>query len=79
MRYTIGSCPAGARDHAICDGPHVVLIVNGAGYPAGKGWHPRTAEFTQWVCAAMNEKDAQELREAQCDKLRDQITNQGDC
>jgi hypothetical protein len=60
IRYSIGSCGNAARDHAVCDGPHVVAIVNGAGYPAGKGWHPRTAELTQWIVDAMNEKAARD-------------------
>lgn len=64
MAYKIGSCTNSARDHAICDGPHVVLIVNGAGYPLGTGWHPRTAALTQFVCDAMNEKTDRDAKPA---------------
>lgn len=60
MRYHVGTNALCAKNHAICDGPHVVAVVQGAGYPAGKGWHPRTEALTQWICDAMNEKEAKD-------------------
>lgn len=74
-RYQVGSCGVGARNHAICDGPHVVAMVSGAGYPAGKGWHPKTEALAAWIAEAMNEKAEREARHDAEDKLRDQIAN----
>lgn len=45
-----------AKDHAICEGPIAVAMVFGAGYPLGRGWHPRTEALTRWIVEAMNEK-----------------------
>lgn len=57
MRFQVGTSGVSAKNHAICEGPHVVAVVNGAGYPTGKGWHQRTEDLTRWICDAMNEKE----------------------
>lgn len=58
-RYTVGSCSPdiAARNHCICEGPHVVAVVNGAGYPAGKGWSPRTEALTHELVRKLNAHD----------------------
>lgn len=62
--YTLGTGHKIAKNHAICDGPHIVAVVKGAGYPAGEGWHPRTEALAKFICDAMNEKAAREQVES---------------
>lgn len=59
-RYHVGTSGVSAKNHAICEGPHVVAVVLGAGYPAGKGRHPRTEALTAEIVAKLNaaERDA---------------------
>lgn len=53
-RYTVGTISPGAKNHAICDGPIVVAIVHGNGYPAGQGWHPQSEALARRIVEFLN-------------------------
>lgn len=38
--------------NAICDGSHVLAIVQGSGYPIGVGWSPESERVAQMMVAA---------------------------
>lgn len=43
-----------AKNHAICEGTHVLAKVYGDGYPTGEGWGERSEAFAR-LCAAAPE------------------------
>lgn len=43
-----------ARNHAICDGPHIVARVHGGGYPIGEGWSQHTEDLAEAICHRWN-------------------------
>lgn len=60
-RYTLGTGYKIARNHAICNGPFIVAVVPGAGYPIGEGWAPETEAKAQRICDLLNADETKQL------------------
>jgi hypothetical protein len=51
-KWTLGRRGNDTWDRCICDGPHILAIVNGGGYPISEGWSPESERIAKLLVAA---------------------------